>query len=246
MRRLKVWLCVLKHFFLSINCNKKAILLNSEQTVQIAKEKSLSIIRLGDGEFNILNEKSIRYQKFSPELKKQLYDIIETYIKHGGECKYLLCMPNEFLRCNGLKLMYKRAWVSSWAFTRYFFKKFFDVNITYGDAFLFAKGNESIYSTLWSNYENIIFVHNSVTYSDKFSKLYCKKSYFVKVPTENAYAEIEGIYNEILKYANNLQNFIVLISAGPCAKILVKKLSERGIIAIDTGHCWDFPLSLRR
>lgn len=38
---------------------------------------------------------------------------------------------------------------------------------------------------------------------------------------------------------------MVLISAGPCGKVIVFRLKNVGVQVIDTGHCWDDPLHTR-
>ena len=68
---------------------------------------------------------------------------------------------------------------------------------------------------------------------------------FIQIPDKNAYKELEKIFGKIIdKIKDNKNNSMIIISAGPAGKILVDKLGKKGIWAIDTGHCFDFPLNI--
>lgn len=244
--RIKIWIKVLFYFLASIKCNKNAVILDANETKEIILRKNKSVIRFGDGEFNILKGKGIHYQDYTEELRKSLENIINEYLSYQKEGNYLLCMPGEFLRCNGFKLAKKRVYISSWAYSRYIFKKEYDKNVIYGESFLFAEENHSVYSQIWLNAENVIFVHNDNKYAKFFEEQYKIKTQFIEVPSRNAFIEKDKILAEIISQTNKLKNSLVIISAGPTAKVLVYELAKRGIWAIDTGHCWDKPLQTRK
>ena len=142
------------------------LLCSTETVDELLKKRSL--IRFGDGEFGIYRRKNIHYQKWSPELQVAFEAIKDEYEADYQHCPYLLAMPRKFLTVNGFKLMKKRVYVSSWAESRYDFKKNFRHDILYGDSFLFEKNNKEVYSRIWESQvcpENVIFIHNSETYS---------------------------------------------------------------------------------
>jgi len=242
MKRIGVWFKTLYYHLLAWKCSKNAHLLSPKQTVKKALTEGKSIIRFGDGEFILMSGAGIHYQEPNKPLQKNLSNILKTYIENPDESNYILCMPNQFLSCNGFKLSKKRVWVSSWAKTRYIFKTKYDLNIEYGDAFLFANGNEDTYSTLWKDKEYVVFVHNNKKYFDFFIERYNKKGLFVKVPEKNSFSDISRIFTEITASIQFPQETVVLLSAGPTSKVLVDRLSNEGVLSIDTGHCWDFPL----
>ncbi|SHK14330.1 protein of unknown function [Hathewaya proteolytica DSM 3090] len=247
MNRFKIWIKVMFNFIMSLNCCNKAKILSAEETISLIVKDKKSIIRLGDGEFNILQGKDVHYQKYSAELKTHFENILENYLNNPKQASYIICMPGEFFICNGFKLIKKRVYVASWSFSRYIFKKKYDKDITYGDAFLFANGNEKIYSKIWTNtgVKNIIFVHNQEIYAKEFEDKYKISTESVVIPPRDAFENSEHILKKIIKIASERNDLLVLISAGPCAKYLVYKLALNGIWAIDTGHCWDSPLRLR-
>lgn len=245
--RVRIWVRVIEDFTLSLCCVKKADLLSSEKTIDEIINNQTSLIRMGDGELKILEGKGISYQDYSDSLRSELSLIIDTYLEEKYESGYILAMPNEFLKCNGLKLIKKRVWVSCWSHFRRVFKERYDQNIIYGDAFIFSKKYLSYYSEIWKGKSNILFLHNDDRYAKSFEKEYGKKVDFIKVPNNNAYSVVDDLCQKIAIYltGKNKYNTIVLISAGPCAKVIVYRLRNLGFQIIDTGHCWDDPLNVR-
>jgi hypothetical protein len=216
-------------------------LLETKENVINSKK---SIIRFGDGEFNIIGGKNVHYQVHSIELENELNQIIQQYINNPSNVDYIVCMPRDFFKVHGFRIMHKRLYISSWAYSRYIFKNKYDREISYGDAFMFARGNENIYKEIWKNenVKNIVFVHNNEKYAKKFENKYSIKTESVVIPESNSFEVKDSILADIIKKAAGKEELLVLISAGPCAKYLVKELSKRKIWAIDTGHCWDDPL----
>lgn len=246
MKRIIIWIKTIYYFLTSINCCKKSKILNIEDTKKLVLLKKKSIIRLGDGEFNLINGKDIHYQKYSDNLKSDLETIITKYLEDPEKVNYILCMPGEYFRPNGLKLAKRKVYVSSWSFSRYLFKKKYDREIIYGDSFLFGKGKEEIFKQIWtkSGVQNVIFVHNQEEFALEFEKRFSIKTESIKIPSKNAYQKKEHILKKIMEAATDKTDLMVLISAGPCAKYLVQQLAGKNIWAIDTGHCWDDPLNL--
>lgn len=249
MNRIIIWLKIIYYYVVSINCYKNAYLMSSLETIEEITNNNRSIIRFGDGELNLIKGKSIHYQEANKELSEELKNIIDYYIEKHDLNEFLLCMPNEFLNCNGLSLAKKRVWVSSWSYFRYYFKKNFDVNINFGDAFLFANEYSNNYLNIWKNKNNIIFVHNEERYATFFEEKYSKKVDFIKIPANNCYSIINELEKKILSCVerwDSISDGVVLISAGPCAKALIYRMKDTKIQMIDTGHCWDDPLYLRK
>ena len=91
--------------------------------------------------------------------------------------------------------------------------------------------------------ENVVFVHNDIKYYNDFVQKYnfinCK---YVKIPNKNSYQFIHQIEQDIKNNVTSINNTVILVSAGPAAKPIVRDLSNCGLWAIDTGHCWCDPL----
>lgn len=247
IKRMKCWCIVIKCFLASIKGTKCRILTAEETVKTIQTGKSL--IRFGDGEFGIYHGRAISYQQCSEKLISEFIQIKKMYEEDPDNCPFIIAVPKYFLEVSGFGLLKKRAFVASWAEPRADFKKYFKQNITYGDAFLFKKANESIFDHIWTDdlcRNNIIFVHNNEKYAESFQDKYHKKVFYVKCPQKNAFESIEIIIDNINKtiVSNSLNrlNTEIVVSAGPAGKVLVKNLSQDGLLCIDTGHCWDYPL----
>lgn len=223
---------------------KNSIFITQEDMIDFIVKNNLSLIRFGDGEFCILERKDIHYQCYSKELAICLDNIIKEYIDSCGASRYCVGMPSFWLKVNALFLLKKRVYFSCWTHTRYFFKKRYDKNVVYTDAFLFKRNNEAVYEKLWVNkgIQKIIFVHNDKKYALDFERKYGITTVFVQIPYINAFESKDEILKNILAYSDRNQNQLILVSAGPCGKVLVYELCNMGFRAIDTGHCWDNPL----
>ncbi|MDF2686222.1 MAG: hypothetical protein K0S55_1403, partial [Clostridia bacterium] len=184
-----------------------------------------------------------------PELKKIFEEIKTEYESQGADCRYLLAVPRLFFSCSGLFLMKRRVYFSSWPNARYYFKKNFRKDRTYGDAFLFEKANKDMYFRLWDNGKNVLFVHNNKQYADIFRSMYHKTVYFMECPPQNAFEQMDELEKKIKLCMDEncltADNTDIILSAGPAGKVLVYKLSEEGYRCIDAGHCWDDPLEIK-
>lgn len=247
LNRVTIWGRVL-YALLATFGGVRANIMDSTETVKCIQQ-GRSLIRFGDGEFGIYRDKDIHYQAWTPEMKAEFENIKRDYECDPEACPYVLAVPKGFMSANGFKLMKKRVYVSSWAESRLQFKKTFRRDIPYGDSFLFAKENFSVYSRIWKNgssVPNVIFVHNQETYAKKFAETYDKNVRFVKCPAKDAYTEADRLEQEILQSVMDAgwtrENTCITISAGPAGKALVYRLSKSGYQCIDAGHCWDDPL----
>jgi len=247
LNRAKIWGSVLYSLIATFG-GVKAKIMDCAETAKLLQEGK-SLIRFGDGEFGIYRGKNIHYQVWTPELKAEFEAIKREYECDREACPYLLAVPKAFMTASGFKLMKKRVYVSSWAESRLQFKRTFRRDIPYGDSFLFAKENFSVYSRIWKNVgsaPNVVFVHNQEAYAEKFAQTYSKNVRFVQCPAKNAYAETDRLEQEILQTVQvngwSRENICITVSAGPAGKVLVYRLSKQGYHCIDAGHCWDDPL----
>lgn len=245
--RIAIWRRVIYSLVATFGGVKASILAANETVEQLTNGKSL--IRFGDGEFGIYQDKDIHYQKWSEALKREFEQIKEEYEKDPNACPYLLAVPNAFMTVSGWKLMKKRVYVSCWAEARLRFKSTFRRDIIYGESFLFEKKNKEIYSRLWKREDcppNVIFVHNSKECAKLFADTYQKNAVHVQCPPKDAFESVDALEKEILSVIKEngwgTKDVTMAISAGPAGKVLVYRLSKQGYHCIDAGHCWDDPL----
>ena len=240
----------MKKIIIKIYCNMKLYLSPFKTKIKIIKDdemvdyvikNNLSIIRYGDGEFRIIeSKKGIHYQDFNQKLCNEMEELFYNY---SDDSKYLLSVPYFF---NENIKWYKKmpySFTSCFAKCRLFFRKKYNKNMIYGDAFLFKKGNKKIYEKLWKNERNLILIHNDIKWAKSWEKEYNIKVDFIEIPKENSYDEIDNIEKRI-KEINKNKKTKVLISAGPMSKALIYRLAKECYIIYDTGHCFDEPLEV--
>ena len=240
MKKVVVWIyCNMK---LLISPFKKSInTLSDDEMIDYVKNNCLSIIRYGDGEFRIIEtKKGIHYQDFNEKLFSEMEDLFYNY---SNNSKYLLSIPCFFKENMFWFKKMPYSFTSCFAKCRLFFRKRYNANLIYGDAFLFKKGNKKVYEKLWKDEKKIILIHNDIKWAKGFEQEYKIDVEFVKVPSKNSYDVIDEIENKI-EGINKDKRIKILISAGPMAKALCYRLSNKGFIIYDTGHCFDEPLIL--
>lgn len=229
----------IKDFFQSKKIDKPIVRSIDEALDMIIRNKS-SVSRFGDGEFNLLQGKSIDFQTYDKKLERKLKETLTN-----DKENMLICIPDVF---NGLKeyVPYsKKVWTALLACNRKKWCELFDMNKTYYNAFLSRpyviykdKSNcESKFNNLkkiWQDKELLIIegeksrlgVGNDLFHNSKsIQRIIC--------PSINAYEKYEEIINKVQKYSKEK---LVLIALGPTATILAYDLFKLGFQAIDIGH----------
>lgn len=244
MNRGAIWLKVAVNYFKGYS-PVNAEILNPEDTIAYMKKTGKSFLRLGDGEFNLLLGRDVHYQKFSPELKQEIHLILQDY---NENLPYIVAVPHQYFS-NSNRVLNRRVLISCWSIPKQIFRKYAKPDIVYGDAFLFAKNHRKLdYAKLWRNIPNVIVVHNKPEYLQGAYDPETQKGFFVQIPPCNTYEAIDETEEQIKAvYAGNnldVHKTVILLSAGPAAKVLVKRMSSQGYYLIDCGHAWDDPLEV--
>ncbi len=217
-----------------------------------SRRECRSVIRWGDGESLILQGGDIYFQPFSLQLRARLLEIIRNYTE---QCGYYLAVPTVYLTASSTKLENTRRGNSNdfaiWRTGRFVHYRYFSKNIRYLDAFLFKGATEgqlkeligmlSIYSTFVVVSSEADSVHAFFTKNMKDVRMV-----HVPIPAKNAFESYGEILSTIQKELDGLsgvsqEEILILLSAGPCAKVLVYDLTRRGYIAFDVGKlfsCW--------
>lgn len=210
-----------------------------EDLINYIMKNKLSLIRFGDGEYRIMySKKSIHYQDYSELLRNELLAIFKNYSVNS---KYMICIPS-FFKNNCLWFIKNHSkYAMCFAKPRLVFRKKQNSKLEYGDSFIFGKNKEEIYNKIWKNKNKIILIHNNEKWVNQFNKKYKKNAIFIKCSKTNSYKQINNIEQRVLNI-RDVKDYLILISSGPMAKILAYRLSNKGIQAIDVGHCFDDPL----
>lgn len=210
--------------------------LSREESLNTLLSGNKSIIRWGDGETVIAMGGDLTFQKNSSELRAKLINIM----KKAADSNFYFAIPWHYL----VKPIDK-SFPPTWYQTRYVASKYLKKNTLCLDPHLFRndkKNNiqrlpDSEVEKLWIRFKKIIIVSGNDEFAHKFQKDYYQYNcVYVKTPKKNAFQQYQSIYNEILDRAkNNTKDTCILLSCGPCAKILVDELSNQ-FTCYDIGH----------
>lgn len=226
--------------FLQAKKIDKPIVKSVDEAIDIIIKNKASISRFGDGEFNLLQGKSIKFQEYDKNLALKLKEVLNS-----NENNMLICMPDVF---NGLKeyVPYsKRVWTALLARNRKAWCELLNMNKIYYNAFLSRpyviyknKSNcESKFNNLkriWQDKELIIIEGEKSRLgvgNDLFDN--SKNIQRIICPSTNAYEKYEEIISKVQKYSKEK---LILIALGPTATILAYDLFKLGFQAIDIGH----------
>lgn len=218
-----------------------------------------SIIRWGDGESLILLKSDIYFQPYVPELRDRMLDIVRNY---SDDSPFYLCLPSKFLTCSTARLHeIKKGTVSYYQMhkgTRYLYKRYFNKDKTYLSHFVFKGDSQSHFDSLLSlisPYKAFVVVKSDPHIVETFFNKYIEdaKYHLVTIPGKNAFQSYNKILDTIISRVKDSgfdrENVLILISAGPCAKVLSFDLSQQGFTAYDIGkffECWTENENCRR
>ncbi len=219
---------------------KNPIVKDVNEAIDIIVKNKASISRYGDGEFNLLQGKSINFQEFDENLALRLKEILVS-----DEKNMLICIPDVF---NGLKQYVpysKRVWTALLACNRKKWCNLLNINKIYYNAFISrpyviykeknnCKDKFINLKRIWDCKE-LLIVEGEKSRLGIGNDLFNNSKIIERIicPSINAYAR----YDEILEAVQqHNKNKLVLIALGPTATVLAYDLHKLGYQAIDIGH----------
>lgn len=212
-----------------------------DETLDKLVNYKASMSRYGDGEFMLIDNKSIGFQEATPELSQRLKEILNSESEN-----HIIGIPpafnmdlniyvepakefwSKYLRKNRIsiyKLINKTKVYYTTNFTRFY--------IDYKDKSNCEYMINRI-KTIWDNRDVVIIEGNKSRVgvgNDLFNN--AKSLRRILCPSENAFKKYEAIYKEACKIDNNS---LFLIALGPTATVLAYDLYKAGYQAIDFGH----------
>ena len=196
---------------------------SAKQTLSLL-QKGYSIARIGDGELPYIYAKQkISFQKYDPELRKRLMEILKSEEKE----KLIISIPHIYGFC------YKKFYTENLEKI----KPLLNYKRSYGDTIITREPiiwGPKAYKKIWDNKE-VVFITSKHGRFDKDPRFFdnIKKSYFIDIPPKNAFDKYDEILAKAKKYPKNC---IFLIAAGPTATVLAYDLHNLGYQALDIGH----------
>ncbi len=217
-----------------------------KETLNHIIDNNLSLIRFGDGSFDIIMGFSIYFNGWRQKYNKTLADKL-TMIMRSKKKTILLCFTVDFI-------LKPKSWFVeqgeeigyySWVFSKLLLRRIFSKDTLYGSSLCFyPKYNTDIDYKKLQHYfasKHIVIVASNV---EKFTNMQLgKTTHFVAAPGSDAWQSYEGIKKETLKLITEKslpkEEVLVLTSMAEAAKVLVYELDELGYRAWDTGQFFD-------
>lgn len=240
-----LWLDNLKYEIADeIRTVKLPQVLNPFDSIQAILNSNKSVIRFGDGEFNLILGNSIGFQEYSPELAQRLTEILMT------DDKNILVGIYRFGSLSDINAQSRAYWRSFMARNREKLYPLLDFNKTYINAGLTIFGIEAedhrteecradtekyynLVRQIWDGKDiTIIKGAGTETFThDIYDN--AKSVSYIYGPKEHAFRE----YDRILAEAQQLPKDRLIIAAlGPTAKLLAYDLHKEGYRVLDIGH----------
>lgn len=208
---------------------------------RLQKDKSLSLVRFGDGEILYINDRmNLPFQKYDNKLATCFKELLQN-----NHVNLLIGLPIGY---SNIKTMSKEGqifWRSQivWNYPR--FKKYINTNSVYSNASVtrITYGFEKLYT------ENALNKWKQIFKGGKVLLIEGEKTRFgvgnnllsgyesinrILAPKHNAFERCD----EIIQYVSNIetQYDTILVALGPAAKYLVFELYKKGRSAIDIGN----------
>lgn len=221
----------------------KINVLNASQSIDYIKKNKVSVIRFGDGEFDLIRGNDIPYQKFDKRLGSDMKNIILK----GTTDKVLVCLPDVFHNLDRYTEESKKFFYDYFFYQNRNLLKEISKNKDkiYGSTFLSRpyidmkeKNNADIYfkklKSIWND-QDILIVEGKLTRSGEGNDLFSSAKNIKRIicPSNNAFFKKEDIEQSIVEHSDNR---LILLMLGPTAKIIVNDLSYLPNQMIDLGH----------
>lgn len=200
---------------------------------------NLSISRFGDGEYDLIQGKSLKFQEYNNELSKKLKFVLSSKLD-----KHMTCLPDIYSGANELKegsvSFAKETAVSSAPLL-----KGLANDELYGNAYItrfYIALKESFRDNsypiqlkrLWEN-RKLLIIEGTQSRLGVGNDLFenAKSIERILCPSTNSFTS----YDDILKVIDaHYNNQLVLLALGPTATVLAYDLALKGIQALDIGH----------
>ena len=216
-----------------------------DETLDQLLEMEQSLIRFGDGEFNLINGNSIAYQEYQENLAQEMREILLH--ADDTENKVLICLPEIFEIFKGNFLQNEdseKFWKQVLDDHGRFFQETCQAK-RYGSTWIsrpyIDNKDKSHAITQFEkikslfDHKDILIVEGATTRSGVGNDLFNNALSIKRIicPSHHAFSKVDVIQQAILDHAPGR---IILLMLGPTAKILAYRLSQLGYRALDLGH----------
>lgn len=211
-----------------------------EETIDFIKNNRVSMSRYGDGEFDLIFEKNLKFQKVNEQLSKRLKDILITPVDG-----HIVGLADVYGSMEGLEEKYANFFRIRLVESREKQYQLLDMNRIYYNAFISRiysertdkeKAQERFeqLKDLWKNKE-LIIVEGDKTRLGVGNDLFQNAREIKRIlcPNQNAFSSYEEILSSCLSFPKDK---LYILALGPTATVLAYDLAKEGYQALDMGH----------
>ncbi|MCW3763267.1 SP_1767 family glycosyltransferase [Weissella confusa] len=215
---------------------------DNNESLDLILKNNMSVVRFGDGEFDLIRGDSIPYQNYEPDLAEKLKKII----LRGNFNNTLVCLPDVFQNLDRYT-HYAQGFYEPVFFPKNysFLQEIAQTNNWYGSTFISrpyidlvdkSKSAETFtkLKQLWQG-QDLLIVEGALTRSGVGNDLFADAKSIKRIlcPAKNSYQQIDQIEQAIRA---NAENRLILLMLGPTAKVIVDDLQDLSNQMIDIGH----------
>ena len=238
----KIKIYILKlNYYMEILCRHYPKVLSDIETLDILHNTNKSLVRFGDGEFEIIQNKNIGFQNKNVHLANRLEEIL-----YSKKENVLIAIPR-VTKINNLNKVTNNSrefWMQNFLENKKIYIKL-ESNYIYYDASVsrpyirymqseISKKIFDMWKLIWEN-KNILIVEGASTCLGVGNNLFENANSIRRIlcPEKNAYDKYKEIYEQV-KLVESVD--LVLVALGPTATVLANDLADQMIRTIDIGH----------
>ncbi|MFF2877279.1 SP_1767 family glycosyltransferase [Gottfriedia sp. NPDC057991] len=213
---------------------------STDESLNLIVQNKCSISRYGDGEFNLMNGKSLRFQPYSKELSLRLREIIKS-----NQENHEVFIPNIFNNVDWCTDRSRSYWKSYLNLNLYKIYKLLQRDKIYYDSLVTrlyidykdksqAEFRFKTFKKLWDK-KDVIIVEGDQSRLGIGNNLFDNTKSIKRIlcPAINAFVKYDQILEEVKKHDKSK---LILIALGPTATVLAYDLANFGYHAVDIGH----------
>lgn len=215
--------------------------IKAEETINALTSSRNSLVRFGDGEFNLIEGRDIGFQKASPKLSQRLAEVLT-----GDDDNILVGIPDVFGGLSQYCEHVRNYWREFLPGNRQRIYSLLDLDKVYYDACFTGYAIQTSDTDeekigayfnsirkIWDR-RDIVFIKGQDTETFEFDIYDNAKSVkYLYGPKADAFEQ----YDEILaRAAKEDKGCLFLIALGPTATVLAYDLAKMGFQALDMGH----------
>lgn len=216
-------------------------ILTIDETIQFMQKQGHSIVRFGDGEFMLMNGKSINfYQECDAVLKDRLIEVFNSQNDN-----LLVCLPEPMSGITAYRHQSQVHWTYHLLTDEDTYRSVIKRDRVYGNSFVSRpymiyrdkKQSEKWFAEIKDLFKDkdIVIIEGEYSRTGVGNDLFAGARTVKRIlcPGHNAFNRYDQILEEALKVDRDA---LILVAIGPAGKVLAKDMVSHGYCVYDMGH----------